>query len=515
MSVQWRRHLAVLVAGGLLVAPAAGCARSSSEQSESQPKVLNIGLATASSSLDPAQMNQAGNTFAQPAYDSLITLDAEGNLQPALAESWKFLDQENKVFQLKLRKGVKFADGTDLNADAVVQWLKYLDSGKSNMAPLVNSGEVRADDESTVTITWPVPHPVAARSFTPAFLNGMVASPKALADGGKSLSTATVGTGPYQLDPAQTVAGDHYTYVKNPTYWNPSAQAYDKMVIKVVSSNDQRLNGLKTGQLDLVNGDVASAPTAKQDGNSVLGEPTIMVGLNLMDRDGKLGSPLKDVRVRQAINFALDKQSIASGLTGGYGKVSVQTIVPSEPGHVPALDSRYDYNPEKAKQLLAEAGLPDGFTLKTVAVDNPTIGPMSQVIAQQLEQVGIKLDLQVKPSDGYMQSMSGGEVPAAVIGYGSQPLWMEYKGLFGPQAAFNGLKTSRPEIDDLYTRASAEGDPQKARELNEQLQTYLVDQAWYAPAAWVPVIWFASPRVAPLTVSPGRPQPLLSDVKPA
>lgn len=507
---------AVVVAAAMLIS---GCARASDDRGgvdgdTSKGGTLTIGLASAPSSLDPADMNQAANQFAMPAYDSLIFETPGGELKPGLATKWGYTDDENRVFELTLREGVTFSDGEKLTAEGVVEFFKYFTAGSSNMANLLSGGTFEAIDEVTVRMSWDESHPLVAESLTQRFLGGMVISPQALANP-DALATTTAGAGPYALVPAETIAGSTYVYKATPNYWDPENQHWDRVVIEVISTTDQRLNGLKAGELDFAAGDLTTAQVAEDNGFAVGYAPFVFVGLALLDRDGKLGSPLEDVRVRQAINYALDREGVSSALLGKWGVPTEQTVTDGESGYVKELEGHYAYNPEKAKALLAEAGYADGFTLQVVAVNNPTQGSLSQVIVEQLAAVGITVKLDSEQADAYAQKAAGGEYPAAVIGYGSQPMWMEYQGLFGPQAIFNGLKTQRDELDDLFTKAASASDPEERRALNEKSQRYLVEEAWFAPLALMPNFWYSAGTIEAPEVTSSLPSPPIRDLRPA
>lgn len=513
-----QRRVALSVAATLsMIALVAGCASSNRPEGSDDPTrggTLNIALDKAPASLDPADMEQSTSPFAQPAYDALIGVEPDGTLVPALATEWAFTDDQNKVFEVTLREGVTFSDGAELDADALIANLKHLDGGKSNVASLVNGGEYEKVDDDTVRITWETPHPLAPQAFTQRWVAGMIVSPDALAGDTASLATTTVGAGPYSLDSDRTVAGSKYVYSARDDYWNPDAQHWDEIVITVIENPEQRLNALRTGEVDYVAGDLATAGAAADAGAQVLYAPTIVYGLSLLDRAGTLGSPLEDVRVRQAINYALDRESIASALLGEYGFATEQTVVPAEAGYVEALNGRYAYDPDMAKQLLAEAGYADGLSLPVVASTSATAATLSQVLVEQLAAVGITIELDSRPSADYFEGMTGGTFPAAVIGYGSQPMPMEYDGLFGPKAIFNPLQSQSDEIDDLMSRALVAPEAE-ATELYEQVMTELVEQAWFAPAVFAPVFYFASDALAPVEVTVARPQTPLTSLAPA
>ncbi|GAA3668653.1 ABC transporter substrate-binding protein [Microbacterium marinilacus] len=494
----------------------AGCASSNQPEpaTDGSGGTLRVGLAAPPTSLDPANMEQSTSPFAQPAYDALIRVDEDGTLTPGLATEWGFTDDENRVFEITLRDDVTFSDGAELDADAVIANLEHLDTGNSNVVSLVNGGEYTKVDDETVRIEWDSPHPLAPQAFTQRWVAGMMASPDALGNDPGSLATQTAGAGPYVLDATQTIAGSEYVYTARDDYWDAERQYWDEIVITVMENPDQRLNALRVGEIDYAVGDLSTADSAEADGLQVLHAPTIVYGLSLLDRDGELGSPLEDLRVRQAINHALDREGIAEALLGDYGFPTEQVVVPSEPGYLTSHEGYYEYDQDLARELLADAGYPDGFDLPVIASTTATAAQFAQIYAAQLAEVGITLELDTRPGPDYFEAMTGGTFPAAGIGYGSQPVPMEYDGLFGPDAAFNPLGVTSETVQKTLAEAAAM--PQdEAVTLYEQIMTEIVEDAWYAPVAFAPQFYYASDAIAPAAVTDARPQVPLAELRPA
>ncbi len=514
-----RMRRAVAAAAGLTAVAliATACAssnRTPDADADESRGTLRVALAAPPTSLDPANMEQSTSPYAQPAYDALINVTAEGELVPGLATQWGFIDDENKVFEITVREDVTFSDGAVLDADALVAHFEYLDEGKSNVATLVNGGIYEKVGNDTVRITWDTPHPLVPQALTQRWVAGMVISPIAIAEDPEGLATQTAGAGAYALSASDTVAGSRYVYHARDDYWNPDAQLWDEIVITVIENPEQRLNALKVGEIDYAAGDLGTADAATDAGLQVLYAPTIVYGLSLLDRDGDLGSPLGDVRVRQAINHALDREAIAEGLLGEYGFPTEQTMVPSEPGYVKSLEGRYPFDIETAKSLLADAGYPDGFTLPVIASTSATAATLAQVYVEQLAAIGITVELDSRPGPDYFAAMTGGTFPAAGIGYGSQPLPMEYDGLFGPSAVFNPLGSASDTISQNMAdgMTATEAD---AVAYYEAVVTELVEDAWFAPVVFAPVFYFAGTTLAPTQVTEARPQVPLIELAPA
>lgn len=514
-----RKLLTITAVGTAATLVMAGCAASSNPDAGSGGEsesggTLSIALERAPGSLNPANMEQSNSPFAQPAYDALINVEADGTLVPGLATEWEFTDDENKVFEITLRDGVTFSDGVELDADALVVNLEQLDTGLSNVASLVNGGTYESIDDNTVRITWDDPRPLAPQAFTQRWVAGMIASPEVITNEPESLETQTFGAGPYVLNSDRTIAGSSYVYTARDDYWNPDAVHWDEIVITVMENADQRLNALRTGEIQYAAGDLGTAQAAVDAGLEVLYAPTVVYGINFLDRDGELDTPIADVRVRQAINYALDRDGIQEALLGDYGFPTDQVVIPSEPGYVDELDGHYDFDQDRARELLEEAGYPDGFTMDLVASTSAVQALLAQVLVEQLAQVGITVQLDSRPSEDYFEGMTGGTFEAAAMGYGNQPIPMMYDGLFGPDAIFNALGTQSDSIDDALAEALV-SSPERAEELYQEIMTELVEDAWYAPAVFAPVFYFATDDLAPVEVTDARPQAPLTSLAPA
>ncbi|MGW4874689.1 ABC transporter substrate-binding protein [Streptomyces chartreusis] len=472
---------------------------------------LTMAYQAAPPSLDPAKIDQAFSGYLSPAYEPLIRRASDGSFKPGLALSWRYVGQDNKTFELVLRPKVTFADGETLTAQGVVKHLRYIQKTGGSSAALLTGATFSAPGPRTVRISFATPNPVVPDILTQDYLIGDVISPKALAKPA-NLSTTTAGAGPYMLDPKETAAGDHYTYVPNPHYWNKKDVHYRRIVLRTIANPNTAVNALKTGQVDVAAADYSVSAAAKSAGLQIVQTPFVIQGINFLDRDGTKLKALGDVRVRQAINYAIDRKAVSTALLGEYGVPTSQFTVPGGEGYVSENKDAYSYNPAKAKQLLAEAGYPDGFTLPMLSSPFAGIGTMSQALSDQLAKVGIRVKLHTVPNPSdYVKQLSSGSIPAAAVGYGYQPTYMEGVGLFMPTASvFNPRKSTSPQLTKLFnnlTTASQHERPAAARAVHK----WLVDNAWFAPVAASPVFYYARPTVGGIKVSPKSPLANVAD----
>ena len=483
---------------------AAGC--SDTGGGETVTSTLAIGHTSAPNSLDPAKINPAFNWYVNLAYDPLIYRAPDGKLVPRLAESWRYVGAGNTAFEITIREGVTFSDGSPLTADVVKTNLAYFQSAAGQAAAyLAPVKSVEVVDARTVRLTLSEPNPLLPMIFTQDYLAGDLISGPGLASP-DSLATATAGAGPYILDPAQTVANDHYTYTPNPNYWDKASIQYEKVTIKVLPNPNTALAALKTGQVDVIQGDYTTAVSAKSSGLQVTYTPQVFQGLALADRAGELVPALKDVRVRQALNYAVDRKKIAQALFGEYGIATEQIVLPGTDGY--SESTRYTYDVAKAKSLLADAGYPSGFTMKVLTTSFANTHLVPQAMAEDYKQIGVTLELvNQAEATNYLTDLSSGQFPAYGIGYGTQPVHLMGPGLFLPTAAlFNPRKSSDPEVESLYQQAAGLTDSERS-DVDRQIVARLTDQAWFVPVVFVPVFFFANEKVAGIEPTNFEPIP--------
>jgi peptide/nickel transport system substrate-binding protein len=511
-----------LAAAGLV---AAGCGSSGDKSSGGSVtsgrtgavgEVLTIATPNVPASLDPATGANENADYFDLAYDPLIVQAPDGSFKPGLATSWQY-GPRNMSFSIALRSGVKFSDGTPLDAEAVKTWINHAMDLPGGRAPtyLKNLDSIKVQGPLRLELEFTAPTPLLELIFSQRLEMGMVGSPKAVA--AKTLATSTAGTGPYMLDKARSVTGDHYTYVPNPHYWNKEAVRYKRAVIKKIDNPTAALQALKTGQVQVVKDQpVTSIAAAKRAGLRWVAPETLLMGLSLLDRGGKLAEPLGDVRVRQAINHAIDRKSVANVIGAGHGRPTAQMAVPGDDSYDEALDESYPYDAEKAKALLAQAGYAKGFTLPTIATTVVGQDKLGQAIAGQLSKVGINLKLDVKPAVAdYIKQMSTAAAPSATLGFGRLPATINYQLLWGPDAAtFNPFKTTDPKLDDLNEQLSA-APTADAPAIARQMQGLIVEEAWFAPVVATPLVVLHRPDVTGVTAGPKRPMIYAPEIAPS
>jgi peptide/nickel transport system substrate-binding protein len=493
-----------------------GCGSSASGGGGSS--TLRIGL-PAAEQFDPARAvsaGEGGNILYSLVYAPLIHMSPSGEFEPALAASWEYVEaggaEPNSVFELTLRKGAKFSDGTPVDADAVVKWLNYFveSPGLFNQS-FGEDPKFEAVDAQTVRIEMTSPNPSIPFVLSDAGLNaGFVVAPKAI-DNPKSLGTQPVGAGPYVLDASKSVGENKYVFKKNPDYFAANDIAYEGAEVRVIGEGSSRLQSQQSGQLDLAQGEAGTVDAAEGAGLEILSEQTFVAFMEL-DLVHNPPAPLKDVRVRRAMNLAINRDAITEALYGKLGSPTSSFL----PGDIDTskLQDYWEYNPEKAKQELAAAGYPNGFTIKALsqgAYAGPEGEPIMRAVAKDLEEVGIKLDITSTPTAaGYSEAVETFEYPLLELASAVWPTVPNYNLFLAPKSPVNYVG-SDAEINRLYE----EGAKSKTPEVDfGKMWERFTSQGYTVPTVAVKLTFYVSSDVSGAAMTPKRPLVLPTELSP-
>lgn len=377
------------------VSEAAGDSTDASAASTGEPKeggVLKIGTGQSPTVIGytPEINNNSFLQFLRTAFNSLCFYDEEGNLAPELAESWE-TDPDAATITFHLRSGVKFSDGTDFNAEAV-KWNieQYQSAGRTEVGSVAS---IDCPDENTVVINLEAWSSSALESIG-FFVYYM--SPTAFEENGGAdwARFNAVGTGPFIMKSFEQGVG--VTYEKNPNYWEEGKPYLDGVEFSIISEPTTLENALTAGEIDLLSyASIENLQNLEATGNFVresnengMGVESVGVIPNSDDES----SPFYDARVRQAMCYAIDADTIVESLGYGYYTRTNQWAAPGAITYNEDVEG-YPYNPEKAKELLAEAGYADGFDTTIYAIAG--IENWATAIADQLTQVGIRTQVEM------------------------------------------------------------------------------------------------------------------------
>ncbi len=431
------------------------------------PKVggeMVIGFGTDPESLDPNKITSApaGMVLTHIA-ETLLFMTEDLQIAPLLVETWT-VSVDGLTVMLYLRKGVFFHDGTPFNAEAVKVNLERFRKATYAFLLFPRVQTIDVVDEYTIRFNLDKPFAPLIPHLTHNFV--AIVSPKQIAElpEGRDIMEP-IGTGPFKFD--KWVRGDYVRIVRNDNYWGQKPYL-DSVVFKVVPSDATRLVLLETGQIHaMMRVPPLDAPrVAATRGLQVVQVPsvrTIYIAFNYQK------PPFTDVRVRQAINYAVDKEAIVKEILGGVGGVSDAPIMPLIYGYSP--QKPYPYDPEMAKKLLAEAGFPRGFkcTLYHPTGRYMKDAAIAEAVQAYLAEVGIQAELITMEWAAYLaflrKPVNEATFDMFMLGWGCVTLDADY-GLFPlfhtsewAPVGSNRSFYSNPVVDNLLDQARVETNP--------------------------------------------------------
>jgi peptide/nickel transport system substrate-binding protein len=452
---------------------------------------LVVGVVAEPVNLDPAQVtdfnsNRVGRRIVEP----LVTFAEETTkIVPGLAESWT-ISTDGLQYTFKLRKGVKFHDGTPFNAAAVKFSIERQinpehPAAKLGKYPFANYffGNVKSIDVvDDATVRFVLKEPRASFLVVMAAAAASVVSPTAMMKAGVDFASAPVGTGPFRY--GSWTRGQQVVLEKFPDYWR-GAVRIDRVVYRPIVEDQARLTELLTGTLDLIVG-VPPDFVAQLEGSpkanllKQVGAHVWYLGINNQKK------PFDDKRVRQALNYAVNKEAIVKDVLKGTGAISRGPVLPGTWGANPDL-AVYSHDPARARKLLAEAGYPNGFST-TMWVPESGSGmqspvAMAVVMQSNLRAVGVNATLQTMEWGAYIAKLRTKEQELFALSWaaGSEdPDMVMYPLFHSSQWTPNGPNRAmykNEKFDALLAEARHVTDQAKRAALYREAQRILVDDA--------------------------------------
>lgn len=424
--------------------------------------------------------------------DSLLFRDADsGDYKGLLATDWKWVD--DVTLDLNLRKGVKFHDGRPFSSADVVATFEHMltPEGRPAIAfPVtwIKSVEAQGPDKVRFRLVKPAPMALEYLSgMTPIYPKGHYDNaPEVTGPDGKKRrdwgAVKPMCTGPYKL--GAVVAGQSVTLERNPDYFKggpkgtPSIQ---KIVYRTIADPQAQIAEALTGGVDWIwsLGRDDATKVGKMGALTVAPAPTMRINAIALDSAGRSSkNPLSDVRVRRALNYAVDKASIAKNLLGGGAVLLDAACYPSQVGCTSDGVTKYPYDPAKAKALLAEAGYSNGFTLPLYAYRDR---PLMEAVAGYLRAVGVVLDMKFMQIATWQPMSSAGQMPMSQITWGSLGV-NDASATEGRYFAFGSEDYTRDAaLRDTVDAAAVATDPVKRKALYKQALARIADQAYWVP----------------------------------
>ena len=500
-EIECRRRAAVVAAAAALLA-ATPFLPASGQEAPKQGGTLVYGVESEIPWYDPHVVFGGSNKrVVLQIFEGLVDRDRTRPgqvppLVPRLAESWE-VSPDGKVYTFHLRKGVKFHDGTPFNAEAVVfNFRRVIDpdfehykEGTASLrnAPLRYLKEVRAAGEHTVELVLDRPwaHFVDQLSTTlPSGLPLMMSPASVKEWGNEDVNLHPVGTGPFKLQ--EYDPGIKTVLVRNDDYWNRPLPHLDRIIFFITAEASTRVTALESGEVEMITAIPADRVEDLRDAGFKIIMPDRMnlvwfFSLNQDDEN------LSDVRVRQAINYAIDREKIANELLRDTA-MPVWRMVPGTSSLFDPDSRAYPYDPERARSLLAEAGKTEGFetTLQVPTGGSYMIDPVgiAEWVQRDLAAVGIKVNIESYDWVTYLGHWIGGLKPgvaANVMAWGTDYSEFWAVDVMGSEGFGNTGHIKDPQLDAWFTEYQEATDGGQALAVARKIFDRVSDMAYFVP----------------------------------
>jgi len=447
---QWRTLCGAVIA----VLVAAACGNGSSSQGNGPPphgNVLYYATPGEPGSLDPgADISGFDAYYSNAIYETLINSDPK-TLQPTrpgLATSWEFTGTDKLTFRLHLRHGVTFQDGTPFNAQAVRVSLDHYKSLGAwfDLVPVKSETVV---DDNTIDLNLSQPYSPLPAILT--FRAGQIISPTALQKYGKDYGRNPVGAGPFAFK--SWTAGSELVLTKFNGYYNASATKLAGIDYKVIVDTTAMENAVGAGQVDLA--ELINLPVrnlAALRGNSKVTARVLSTLSEGIVTTSNTMPPFNNVLVRRAANLAIDRQKLQDGMLGqGNGQGPAWQYSPPNLWSSTKSIKDFGYHPDQAKQLLSQAGYPNGVTVQICTFSSDTT-QAATIEKEQMAPAGFNLQISQEPVNSCVSKLQTGGIPMVEIGWFflASP-FQGYQTMFGAQAS----GPRYPGVDDLLEPEAA------------------------------------------------------------
>ncbi len=456
-------------------------------------KDVTLAVASTFTTTDPYDANDTlSQAMAKSFYEGLYGFDKDMKLIPMLAESYD-VSKDGLVYTVKLRKSVKFHDGTDFKADAVKANFDRVtnpDNKLKRYALYSNIAKTEVVDDYTARITLKTPFSAFINNL--AHPSGVMISPTALKQyGSKDIAFHPVGTGPFKF--VEWKATDYLKVAKFDGYWRKGYPKIDTITWKPVIDSNTRAAVMQTGEAQFtypVPYEMAETLKARPE-LDIVAAPSIIIRYLSMNTQQK---PFDNPKVRQAINYAINKDAVVKVAFGGYA-TPADAIVP-EGVEYSVKTGVWPYDVAKAKQLMAEAGYPNGFETELWSAYNHTIAQkVTQVLQQQLQQIGIKTKITLLEAGQRVEKVESWQDPATApvrlyyVGWSSstgEADWALRPLLYSeswPPKLFNTAYYKSERVDGDIKNALLTTDKTEKAKLYKDAQETI-----YKDAPWAPLV---------------------------
>lgn len=460
-------------------------------------------------SMDPMEQLSGGTLqMSHLLFDPLVRFNSKLEIEPRLAESWEQVD--DKTIRFKLRQGVKFHSGNVMTADDVLWTFERFRKSEDFKGLFVPYKAMVKIDDHTVELQMNDPYPLALPNMTyffvmdSKFYTGTDANGKAKdlieKSTGTFASTNVSGTGPFTLESREQ--GIKSVYKKNPNYWGSQGNI-DHLILTPIKEGATRVSALISGDVDWI---YPVPPTELDKVKNAKGKALYSLSSDriiFLELNQNVVPEFKDVRVRQAVNLAVNNTGIVEKVMRGFAVPAAQFSIEGYLGHNPNLKPQFDL--EKAQALMKEAGYEKGFTITMISPNDRYVNDekIAQAVAAMLAKINIKVNLTTMPKAQYWGEFDKCAAGIQLIGWSSDTgdsanfsefLTMTRNAETG-EGQYNCGGFSVPELDELVRSSNKIVDPEKRKEILQKVSQLEHDQALVVPLHWQNLDWGYTSKV--------------------
>ncbi len=416
-------------------------------------------------------------------YDRLIAYDDQLVPQPQLAESWDMSTDATQI-KLNLRKGVQFHSGREFTSDDVKYNILRVRDPKIGAGTFVNQSNwytsIETPDKYTVVLQSDTPRPL-----TFDFLEYFNIVDKDAMESPDARSKA-VGTGPFSF--VEWVPGDHLQFARNPNYWLSGKPNLDGVHVAILSDAQAMVTQLEGNAVDAIKTPPLTDFGRLKDSPNYQGLVHPNAGIFFAFGLNVLNPPMDDKRVRQALNYAINRQRFTDNVMFGLGKPQALPWLPGAPAYDPTLDQAYAFDLDKARSMLADAGV-SNLAIDLVLTSSPEGSSMAQIYQSDLAQIGIKLNVQTLDSAVWLDQVNNRKYNGAYWSTATRAnllpgTMLSSSKLSDPNNNNSGFKDD--QYSQLVAAATTEPDPAKQKLVYQQMNQLLLDQSFFMTVATDP-----------------------------
>jgi len=439
--------------------------------------------------LEHGTLNPANNqglsdsTVGRVLFDGLVGFDRDLNLVPELATEWEINDEATEI-TFTLREGVTFHDGTEFNADEAKFYFDWALDVENELGGRARSifedvAEVEVIDPTTIRFTLSQPN--GAMIFNFATANARIISSTSIETYGADVGRNPSGTGPFQF--VEWIDGQRITVEAYENYWG-EGPFVDRLEFRVVPNDATRIALLQSGEADFIEMVPPQLVESLEATPDVEIEATESVFARIFPMNTQV-EPFDDVRVRQALNYAIDREQLVEVALQGYGTALTAPVLEPVFGYSP--QPAYEYDLEKARQLLSEAGYPDGFSATVLTFNSTEFTTVGQVLQQMFSQVGVELELQPTERGALVEAIfkpfEESQLEASLVGASTptgdadRAMKQSFASASWPPDFNNWSFYSNERVDELIELGASSGDQEERAAYYAEAQAIIWEEA--------------------------------------